>query len=184
MIVVAPPITPIPLPSPPLDIEDECESFKPKKKGKGKKGGPVMSQRQNEENCILNVMPGPISTLVGTRLFNNNWERDNSFWGMLPWDLLYVEAENQVYPGALTYKYYIWNHDGRDGPNPVESRGWTFWAPRGMPQTINQDKELLKIMANSSADQLERFEVWMILYYFMLVSQSFAPSQCDGVGGR
>jgi len=32
-------------------------------------------------------------------------------------------------------------------------------------------------MANSSADQLERFEVWVILYHFMLVSQLFAPSQ-------
>jgi len=74
MIIVAPPITPIRLPSPPSDFEDECESLKLKKKGKGKKGGPVMSQRQNEENRILNVMPGPVSALVGAHLFNNNWE--------------------------------------------------------------------------------------------------------------
>jgi len=48
-----------------------------------------------------------------------------------------------------------------------------------MPQTIHQGKELLKIMANSSADQLERFKAWMILHHFMLVSQSFALSQCN-----
>jgi len=100
---------------------------------------------------------------------------------MLPWDLLYVEAENRVYPGALAYEYYIWNCYGHKSPNPAEARGWTFWAPWDMPQTIHQGKELLKIVANSSADQLERFEAWLILYHFMLVSQSFAPSQHDHV---
>jgi len=98
---------------------------------------------------------------------------------MLPWDFLYVEAENRVYPGALAHEYYIWDCNGCNGPNPAEARGWAFWAPWGMPQTIQQCKELLKIVANSSAEQLERFEAWLILHHFMLVSQSFALSQRD-----
>jgi hypothetical protein len=48
-----------------------------------------------------------------------------------------------------------------------------------MPQTIQQCKDLLKVVANSTADKLERFEAWLILYHFMLVSQSFASSQRD-----
>jgi len=98
---------------------------------------------------------------------------------MLPWDFLYVEAENWVYPGALAHEYYMWDRNGRNGPNPTKARGWAFWALRGMPQTIQQCKELLKIVANSSTEQLERFEAWLILHHFMLVSQSFAPSQHD-----
>jgi len=136
-----------------------------------------MSQRQNDANRILNITPGPVPKLVGTRLIEGRWEQDNSFRGMLPWDFLYVKADNRVYPGALAYKYYIWDRDRREGPNPAEAREWTFWAPRGMPRTIHEGKELLKIVANLMANRLERFEAWLILHHFMLASQSFALDQ-------
>jgi len=165
--------------TPPSDKEDYLETPKVRKSGKGKRGGPVVSQQQNNANQILNITPGPVPELVGAHLIEGRWERDNSFRGMLPWDFLYIEADNQVYPGALTYEYYIWDHDGHEGPNPAEAREWTFWAPQGMPRTIHEGKELLKIVANLMANRLKRFEAWLILHHFMLTSQSFALDQHD-----
>ena len=178
MIAVAP-ILPTPrLVSPPSDKKDYLETPKVRKSGKGKRGGTVVSQRQNNKNWILNITSGPVPELVGARFIKGRWERDNSFRGMLPWNFLYVEADNWVYPGALAYKYYIWDRNGHEGPNPDEARGWTFWAPQGMLWTIQEGKELLKIVANSMADRLERFEAWLILHHFMLASHSFALDQC------
>ena len=128
---------------------------------------------------MFNVYPGPVPKLVGICFIKEWWKWDNSFWGMLPWDLLYVKSENRVYPDALAYKYYAWDHDGCNGPNPAEAREWTFLAPQGMSWTITAYKDLLKVIVMSANDRQERFEAWLMLHHSMLVSQSFALSQCD-----
>jgi len=73
-IVATPPVAAPRFTSPPSDLEECMETPKAKKGGKGKKGGPVVSQQQNDENCILNVTPGPVPALVGTCLINGTWE--------------------------------------------------------------------------------------------------------------
>jgi len=53
--------------------------------------------------------------------------------------------------------------DGHSGHAPDYSSG----------QGIDEDH------GKSSTEQLERFETWLILHHFMLVSQSFVPGQRD-----
>ena len=177
-LTVAPPPAPLPV----FSDSDSEESDSEPKRTKGKKGGPSVPGHIQDANRMANTTVGPIPALLGARFIDGTWERDNSFRGMLPRNFLYDAPTNTVYPGALAYEFYVWDHDGRNGPHPGHSRGWTEWAPRGFPRTVAECKNLMfKVVTNSSAPALDRFEAWLILSEFMYLSKSFALSQRDHV---
>ena len=82
-----------------------------------------------------------------------------------------------MYPGALAHDYYVWDRNGCNRPNPAKAGGWTQCVPQGMSQTISKCKNPLKIVTSFLMDRIKRFEAWLILHQFMLISQSFSPSQ-------
>ena len=127
-LTVAPPIVPRCLPSPPTDFEDDSDDALPREKGK--KGGPSVPGHVQDANRLANTSVGAIPALLGACLIEGEWERDNSFRGMLSRNYLYVASENTVYPGAAAYEYYLWNRDGRSGPNPASSQEWLSASPR------------------------------------------------------
>jgi len=123
---------------------------------------------------------GPIPILLGARLIEGKWEQDNSFEGMLLRNFLYDASINTVYPGALAYKFCIWNHDRHNGSHPEHTWGWIEWASRGIPHMVFKCKNLMfKVVTNPNANALDRFEAWMILSEFVYLSRFFAQAQCD-----
>jgi len=157
-IMVAPPIIPIRLGSPPSD-EGGYESSEPGGDGKGKKGGPSVPQGMQDANSIANTSAGPIPELVGARFLNGEWERNNSFQGMLSRNYWYDAWDNAVYSGALAHEVFMWDQNGCVGPHPASTRKWIQWAPRGMPRSINECKILLhKATTNGAESKKERFE--------------------------
>jgi len=178
-IMVALPIIPICLGSPPSD-EGGYESSEPGGDGKGKKGGPSVPQGVQDANSIVNTSAGPIPELVGARFLNGEWERDNSFWGMLSRNYWYDAQDNVVYPGALTHKVFVWDQNGRVGPHLAPTRKWIQWAPRGMPRSINECKNLLhKVITNGMESKKECFEAWLMLAEFYYIANLFAPTNRD-----
>jgi hypothetical protein len=180
IITTAPPPIPESLPSPPSDLDEFLES--PKPKGKGKRGGPSIPESVQIANRMANVLPGIIPDAIGARFINGAWERDNCFLGMLSRHFWYDASENVAYPGALAHEVYTWDQEGRSGPNPAQSRSWFGWAPRGLPTTISEGKNLLhKIVTNSKERPIDRFEAWLSLAEFLHISNSFAPIHRDNV---
>lgn len=80
--MVAPPPAPLPIL---LDSDGDESDYEPKKT-RGKKGGPSVSGHVQNANRVANMTMGPIPALLGAHFIDGEWERDNSFWEMLPWN--------------------------------------------------------------------------------------------------
>ena len=86
-----------------------------------------------------------------------------------------------MYPGTTAYEYYMWNREGHIRPNPASCQEWFEVCWQGMPQTVNECKNICKVISNTKAKKEDRFEAWLLLTEFYHVANCFTPIQHDHV---